>query len=933
MKKISLFLTVLLCLYLFPLTSGAEQPSEQIVNFEDFQLGSNVSFADSWLFAGATLPDLTEIKEEDGNHYLQLQNKSETDVDQNSMVYTKKIFTADTLMLGLRFRKTVDSGDMKLYFRSATGGQFPLVQFAGNELIILKNNVGAATGKWIELTCLINYESEASSTVTLQVNGYETQTSVIPWDVKTSDFRMQIVQNKNISSLDLDDIFIAHPPVLTLLEEGEQTLPVNTALHITTNSQAAPTPEHFTLNGQEGLINEIQATENGYTLLLNHPLEKNTEYVLSVSGYTNAHGMPPEKKEFTFRTRNTSLVWETGNDMEFQVKNLGSQTEQAVIMAAFYDQACMVDLKWNILSLEGGENYTASFPGAGAVMLMESLSSGHPYEIWPAVQSSALESDEFSLKYDETAFQLQAQGKIASKKAGTPVLIRILHPDKTLSDLSNENQETWKNAVSFIGCALSGPDGAFSFSYEPTGRSGIYTAIVTEEDASKSYEGQQYLVSRTDIHTLCQQLVLSKTIEDIETLLTQYNEILHVDFPLYTEMEDKTPVYAYLLQRVQTGYLYHTAQEIISDIKQAALTDRINHSEADDIQKLLDEYEEIIHFKDIPVYSVWIDFTQEQQKEVLSRCVGKNYLGLPLFLEDIQQQILFLFIENAQQYNTVKQALETWPELLGLDLTKYNAHGKPSYVAKQMVQKKYTEQKELAAAFEGYLQAYIDSQNKSNGSGGSGGTGGGSSSSKKGTSVQLVDVPKISPEPLPVESDQETFSDLHLASWAQEPVNALQEGGIINGYEDGTFRPNEPVTREQFLKMLLEYLDLEDRTAQCDFDDVEQDSWYQPYVATGKSLGIINGTSQRIFGVGEIITRQDMAVMLCSAMEKAGIPLPEGTMNAADQSEIASYAYEAVGKLTAAGIINGMEDGSFCPLEPCTRAQAATVIYRIGEVK
>lgn len=89
--------------------------------------------------------------------------------------------------------------------------------------------------------------------------------------------------------------------------------------------------------------------------------------------------------------------------------------------------------------------------------------------------------------------------------------------------------------------------------------------------------------------------------------------------------------------------------------------------------------------------------------------------------------------------------------------------------------------------------------------------------------------------------------------------------------------------------------------------------------------------SDEYFGIGENITRQDIAVIIMNVMNKKSIILPDVNEKAdfLDNTQIASYANDAVEKLQKAGIINGYEDNTFRPDENATRAQAAVMIYRL----
>lgn len=127
--------------------------------------------------------------------------------------------------------------------------------------------------------------------------------------------------------------------------------------------------------------------------------------------------------------------------------------------------------------------------------------------------------------------------------------------------------------------------------------------------------------------------------------------------------------------------------------------------------------------------------------------------------------------------------------------------------------------------------------------------------------------------------------------------------------------------------MLMEAFQLKDASAKADFRDVPENAWFSPYVAAAQRRGIVKGDENGFFGIGENISRQDMAVMACRVAESAGVSLSEGSNPVfTDSKEIASYAADSIAALSKAGIINGMEDGSFQPEGFATREQAAKII-------
>ena len=185
------------------------------------------------------------------------------------------------------------------------------------------------------------------------------------------------------------------------------------------------------------------------------------------------------------------------------------------------------------------------------------------------------------------------------------------------------------------------------------------------------------------------------------------------------------------------------------------------------------------------------------------------------------------------------------------------------------------------------------------------------------------------PKPTLVPEDEYTdFTDMNDVEWAQEAVDSLCKKNILRGYEDGTFRPNEKITREEFVAIIVRYLGI-DGNVKCEFEDVSGNDWFYNSVALAAQKGIINGISETEFGTGRNITRQDAAVVLYNIGGLQG----NDELKFTDMNEIAEYALESVTVLSSNGIINGNPDGSFEPFGLLTRAQAAQMIYTYELIK
>lgn len=176
----------------------------------------------------------------------------------------------------------------------------------------------------------------------------------------------------------------------------------------------------------------------------------------------------------------------------------------------------------------------------------------------------------------------------------------------------------------------------------------------------------------------------------------------------------------------------------------------------------------------------------------------------------------------------------------------------------------------------------------------------------------------------PVEPYTSRFKDVSDAHWAYAAIEYLAERGIVNGVGEREFAPERELSREEAVKLLIEAFNKTDLTAVSSFQDVEADAWYYKYIASAEKIGLVKGDGES-FGIGERITRQDLAVMVLRMADIAGATLSEG--EAFEGEGAADYAKEAIGVLIKNGIMTGDESGSFNPLGYTTRAMATKVIY------
>lgn len=183
------------------------------------------------------------------------------------------------------------------------------------------------------------------------------------------------------------------------------------------------------------------------------------------------------------------------------------------------------------------------------------------------------------------------------------------------------------------------------------------------------------------------------------------------------------------------------------------------------------------------------------------------------------------------------------------------------------------------------------------------------------------------------------FTDIDNSGY-REGIELAAAAGIINGYADGTFKPNAQVTRAQFITMLYRAAGSptvkipEGKTEiELGFTDADTISdAYKTAVAWGVENGIIKGYEDNTFRPNQAISRAQMATMLYRYLVQKHGPAPDelkATYNFTDKDDIAAPYVEAVNVMANEGLLKGFADGHFGPDETATRGQAATILVRI----
>lgn len=169
--------------------------------------------------------------------------------------------------------------------------------------------------------------------------------------------------------------------------------------------------------------------------------------------------------------------------------------------------------------------------------------------------------------------------------------------------------------------------------------------------------------------------------------------------------------------------------------------------------------------------------------------------------------------------------------------------------------------------------------------------------------------------------------DEKIPYWAVEAITFLQEEEILIGDDNGDFRPNDPITRAEFITVIIKSINLDTISFDDVFSDVNEDDWFAKNIVTAEKYGFIKGYEDGLFRPNEYISRVEMTTVLSNILG-----LKENLdFECSDIESIAKWGKGYVGAIIKAGYITGYLDGSFRAYNNITRAETAVVIKKCFE--
>ncbi len=456
----------------------------------------------------------------------------------------------------------------------------------------------------------------------------------------------------------------------------------------------------------------------------------------------------------------------------------------------------------------------------------------------------------------------------------------------------------------------------FAFAVNPkfigTADSGVYRYRIALRD-ERTRDGSIEIVNTDKLSEVFAKFRAAEDADAVERAFDGFNPCLNVE--TFDKMSEK-PWYEFLLGSKDDAA---DIDSFFALMKKSAVAESFNQSFGGGEIPYADEF---LNEKTYSIYESGL--SQTGLNNITNAMKAKAFRTVDAFAAALEKEVVTAAIINPKEADADKSLaiLNENTQLLGIDAPSA-AYQKE--IMRNLLRAAPTNYADFCARYkEICAQISGGSTSPSGGSSGSGGSSSGGGGYNAGAATPV----------LPGGTQRtDYFSDMGGYEWAMNAVNALTAAGVINGKSEDMklFAPSDTVTREEFVKMIMLALKLSDGSdaPTANYADVDPQSWCAPYISAAVSYGIINGVSAEKFGIGEPITRQDMAAITFRAM-KCAFDIRDVGQTAAPFSDYTDeYARAAVGYLSSKGIISGYPDGTFGAERTADRAEAAQIIYNV----
>ena len=506
-----------------------------------------------------------------------------------------------------------------------------------------------------------------------------------------------------------------------------------------------------------------------------------------------------------------------------------------------------------------------------------------------------------TVEYDRISKRVRIEGSYDKTDIFSPMIVlKIENADKEIV-LMTQNEDIEKS-------------GTFLFDVPVSGTSGEYIVTVNSNAFEKELSGAFDYFSESDIQKAIDEINSANSYEEFGEKLNSNAKIFGLDTELLQRISDKNSVYSAMYKK------YAGVEELFDSYIKSTLY-RLIYENADSSYSadMLEKYKIRSGIDKMLTYPTYEKMSESERKLLVSKISGLKSEND--FEKSFNEAAVLVKVRTANSYGEVRTLLTEYKDICyRSDISKYFDSSDTSSIDVALVGNDYKTIDELCDAIK---KLSDNGNNGDSGKGNHGSTGGGSGGG--------ISAPAAKPETGNSEN-KIIYTDIDTVEWAKDAISALSEKGILNGKGEGLFKPNDMITREEFVKVMIAAFEIEVKDgAEVKFSDVLPGAWYEKYINAGVSTGCINGLGNGEFGVGKSITREDMAVMAYRFTKYAGYSLNNSASldSFEDRAAISEYAKEAVSALLAESVVNGMNNSKFEPKAFATRAQAAVMLYRL----
>jgi uncharacterized protein YjdB len=161
--------------------------------------------------------------------------------------------------------------------------------------------------------------------------------------------------------------------------------------------------------------------------------------------------------------------------------------------------------------------------------------------------------------------------------------------------------------------------------------------------------------------------------------------------------------------------------------------------------------------------------------------------------------------------------------------------------------------------------------------------------------------------------------------WAQSQIETMITKGVVAGYPDNTFKPDNTITRAEFITMTNKAFSFK-TTAEINYPDVNVNDWFAKEITIAKAAGYISGYPDGTMKPNSQITRQEVATIITQILQLDTTPGIGALSKFSDAASIPTWSGSAIAAMVKAGYLTGYPDGTFKALSPTTRAMAAVIL-------